>query len=445
MSSAAANSRIANIYACIAISILIATCAISLASHAHLYADGANYMLQLLATRDFVHIAENRIFATYFTQTPIFIALNRYDPALNEAALIYGLSLFATPIFAYGYSLWLTRRDPVAFTLSVAVICIGFMTTAFIIIGEFHVLYSIAWLYAVIITSERRDTLFHQLLLLGAAVLSIKSYEASAVIAPLLGVITLVVMRSSTRATEQAFLVLPALLLLASTAVGVYGYLWPRDPDNAGGFVNSLLKIVENHKLLAVIALVLASAAAAFVRNTIARAALVLAIVAAAFLYLGSGEISGEADRLMLGSPNAQRAQVLPIYLGLIGVLFLNWHFGWGKRIAPESWSFAPLIAPIALLSTIHAIDTLRWRAFLVDVCAELRQPSGPGFFDDPRIKTFGWDWEMPTLSILVRPPGNGTILQYPGYSGWYPFDPATEAPDISAFKRTPGACMVEG
>jgi hypothetical protein len=50
------------------------------------------------------------------------------------------------------------------------------------------------------------------------------------------------------------------------------------------------------------------------------------------------------------------------------------------------------------------------------------------------------YEWEYPTLSVLLRPPGSDRILLHPDYDGWLPFDPRTEVPDISAF-RNDGIC----
>lgn len=439
--AAAAQRSIMNIRAGIAIFFLIVIGYVGLSGYVPLYADGANYILQLLATKEFVHIAENRIFATFLTQTPVIVALNHYAPTPEEAIAIYSLSLFAVPVLAYGYALWLTRADPVAFTLTIAAICIGFLPTVFVIVGEFHVLYALAWLYAAIVLSQTRDTALNAFLLLAAAIVCIKSYEASAVIAPLLAVLTFFMLRSTRKVTEQAYLALLMVLLAIAAGVGIHGYLKPRDAGNAGGFVTSLFKIIEDSELLVIAAIVLSAAVASFIRNGIARAALAAATAWAAFQLLGREAASGYTDVLGLGSPNTQRAQVLPFHLLLIAGLFLNRLLGTGRRIAPQTWSFAPLLVPLVALTAVYITDVRRWNTFIVKACIELERPAGAAFYDDPSVKTYGWDWEMPTLSVLLRPKGSDRLLQYPGYAGWYPFDPATDVPDIAGYGRGTGIC----
>lgn len=429
------------IWAAAAIAILAAAGVVGLSAHAHLYADGANYLLKLLEAANFVHIAENRLFATAINQLPVVVALQHYAPGVKAASVVYGLTLFGIPMLAYGYSLWLSRRDPIAFALSTGVVAIVFLPTIFVIIGEFHILYGLSWLYAVLIMSDRRGTGAHPFLLAFCAFISIKCYEAAAVVSPALIVTTLFALRQPGRTTERAFLLLLIALLAVSTFFGVWGYLYPRDPGNAGGFVNSLLKITEDGELFIPFLLMLASTGAIFVRNPYLRMLAIGAIAAAAFAALGNDVVSGRADHLGMGSPNTQRAQVLPFFLILLGLLFLNWQLAWGKRLAPRVGSLAPLLLPVAAGVAIYTADVRRWHQFLVLSCDEIVAQSGAPYYENPLVRTFGWDWEMPTIGILLRPPGSTAVLHYPGYDGWYPFAPDTEQPDIEIYKPRAGLC----
>lgn len=428
-------------WAAVAITILILAGFAGVVSLGHLYADGANYLLKLLEARDFVHIAENRLFATYLNQAPLIIALNQYEPTIAGAAAVYGLTLYGIPVFAWSYALWLSRRDPVAFFLTVGGVSIVFLSTIFVIIGEFHIFYSLTWLYAIVITSDRRREGWHPFLLLFTAIVTIKCYEAAAVTAPVLMVLTLLVLRHARRTTEQVFLVLLLLLLAASLAVGVRGYIRPRDPGNAGGFVASMLKLFEDRDLFLPAAVLLASGAAAFIRPKAIRLLAALGIAAAGISAVAGKEITGNVDVLTIGSPNTQRAQALPFALILLGLQLLNWQFGWGRRLAEMRVSLAPLIAPIAVSVFVYATDLNRWQHFLALTCAELKSPSGEAYYNRPLVTTFGWNWEMPTLAVLLRPAGSTAMLSFPGYEGWYPFDPATEQPDIESVKKGRGLC----
>lgn len=430
------------IWVTIAIAIPVVAGVLGLLAQGHLYADGANYLLKLLDAKEFVHIAENRIFATYLTQTPFIIAIKQYAPTLGDLSTIYGFTLFSIPIAAYGCSLWLTRNDPVAFFLTVAVVSIVFFSTIFVIIGEFQLFYSLTWLYAIVLTTQERRSEWRGFLLLFSAFVTIKCYEATAATAPMLILMTLIAMRRSARVTEKAFCLLLVALLAASAFNGVKGYIYPRDPGNAGGFVESLLKIVEDGYLFLPIALLCVSGAAAFIRNSYVRSAIVIAAGALALVDIASRDISGYTDALVVGSPNTQRAQVLPFFLALLGLQFLNWQLGWGKRLTiSRSPSLFPMLMPLVIGLAVYITDLNRWRDFLALTCAELQRPTGAAFYDLPVVKTFGWTWEMPTLSVLLRPAGSSALLRYPDYAGWYPFDPDSEQPDIDIFKRGSSIC----
>lgn len=50
----------------------------------------------------------------------------------------------------------------------------------------------------------------------------------------------------------------------------------------------------------------------------------------------------------------------------------------------------------------------------------------------------------MPTLSVLLRPEGNGMVLNFPDYSGWLPFDPEKDIPNISNYKYRGSICPLK-
>jgi hypothetical protein len=148
---------------------------------------------------------------------------------------------------------------------------------------------------------------------------------------------------------------------------------------------------------------------------------------------------------LALGDQYSQRAQVFPVLLAAFLLLALA-RMSFCASIAQRNWQQWPLLIPLALVISVHSTDLRGWLGYVEAFCAELKEPiAGPdrdaAFVARPEVQKFGWVWEFPTMSILLRDNGNDRIISNPLWHDWLPFDPATTTPDIGIFKQSGGLC----
>jgi hypothetical protein len=403
-----------------------------------LYADGANYMLHILKDMNFFHVSTTRISATFITQLPLLLALKGGIDSLTILARVYNASLIGLPVLGYVLSAWIVRKDLVLSVGTAVVVAVCLFMTSFHIIGEYHVLHSYFWLGFVILISGACYRMSWTMALLLTGLVLIKSYETSLVFCSLLSMLCIWRALGAPRSYARWLLLLAACLFAGGAWFGLLGMLYPRDPENLAGFGEAAQRIWENPVLPQFAALTSLTAVAVFIpgRNLKRDVALV---VAAALLLLVRQQVQ-PTEAFGLGSPTDQRAQV-PVVMLAVALISMA-----ARKLAPSLSKASPTDAtfmalPLAAALTISTVDALDWRDFLRSVCAELNTPpasdgaDGASFFSGRLVEKMGYPWEYPTLSVLLRAPGSDRMLIHPGYTGWLPFDPAMQTPDISAFQ----------
>jgi hypothetical protein len=406
-----------------------------------LYADGANYFLWILSTGDFFHVADTRLSATYLTQLPLVLALKAGITSTSFLLRLYTASLMAVPLLAFVAATWIARRDGLLTAANVVVLAACFYPTSFGSIGEYHLLYALFWLTFVLLVTGVADRFLGAAALPAIALVVMKSYEMAVVLCPFLVALCLWRALRSDDPAARPVLLLTAYLFAFGAWFGLVGGVLIAN-SGADGFASALGRFFENQVLLQQLALATLAALAALVPYRAPRWAAALALVAglAWFVY----HQAQPGDELGLGVTTEQRAQVWLILLAVCLLLLI-------ARATPlRNVAAHPLPAPMILVlpllaaGTIDAIDTHDWRGYLDELCAELRGADGAAgsedFFAGRRVRKMRYEWEYPTLSVLLRPPGSDRILLHPDYDGWLPFDPRTEVPDISAF-RNDGIC----
>jgi hypothetical protein len=171
---------------------LLATFVASVVSFTGLYADGANYFLEILSSGTWFHPAPSRIGATILTQIPVQAGIAGGAGSISDLAALHTAGLIAVPTLCYAAATWLTRTNTLAAIANAAVICCVYYPTAFESVGEFHVLYALFWLSAVIAIRLPRPGWLGAAALAFAALVMPFSYELAILTGPLLALTYLV-------------------------------------------------------------------------------------------------------------------------------------------------------------------------------------------------------------------------------------------------------------
>src|ERR1700744_4604244 len=124
---------------------LIASAALAIWVARPLYADGASYLLRVLARPGLYSLAWTRRGVHVITQIPVILAMwaGVYD--ITWLARIYGAALSLPPVLAYAATSWLSRRDPLLFICNAMVVIACFYPVSIFMVGEFQILYALFW------------------------------------------------------------------------------------------------------------------------------------------------------------------------------------------------------------------------------------------------------------------------------------------------------------
>ena len=423
---------------------LLATFVASVVSLTGLYADGANYFLEIIASRTWFHPSPFRVGATSLTQLPVLAALALGSGSISVLAALQTAGLIAIPTLCYMATTWLTRTSTLGAIANTVVICCVYYPTAFESVGEFHLLYALFWLSSVIAVSLPRPGWLGVAVLALSAVVMPLSYELGIVTGPCLALTCLFrAVRFPGGLPRWAWLGL-AVASVACVPVAIAGILTPQDGGAEAAFASALKHAWKDPTLLGLAAVVLCSALACTVRSRRYSAIAFAAAVGVALVFGYSAlRTHADTDLLALGYQNTQRAQVFPYLLGAFALLVAAQHpavkGGLGAR---PLW---PLLIPIGLVCALHLSEVAAWRSYMSSFCTDLAGPGAPSgrdaFLATDGARRFGWNWELPTMSVLLRPSDSHRLISDPSYTGWQPKDRESKAPLIARFKRSGGLC----
>ena len=409
-----------------------------------LYADGANYLLHLLIDPELFSEAWTRRGAHLITQVPVILAIRAGFSDVTLLARIYGASLYATPLLAYGATTWLSRRDPVLSIGNAVIVIACFYPTSMFIVGEFQVLYALFWCGFVLLITGRADRPVVSAIVLALVLGIAVSYEISVLACPLMMLACLWRANRTDSRPAHCILILTTVPLVAGIVIGALGILLPRDPTNSGQFLHVLLRSYQNGTLLGLSGLLALAAAASLLQGSLRRRATVMTIAVAC---VGLGwELTWRNHRLDFGDSYSERAQVVPIIMGVAAACGLDAR--WRARAAiVRRWRFVswPLLLPALMVVALDVNASLGWRGFLDRFCSVLTDETASSavFLSSAAAQTFGWRWTYPTLSVLLRPAGSVAMVRNPDPQQWQPFNP-DRTPDLDRYKTRGGMCRLD-
>src|SRR5262245_3015500 len=88
-----------------------------------LYADGANFLLQILLSQNFYYADGYRTGVYYITQWPVLLALRLDQSSLGTLAGVHSAALTALPTTCFVATTWITRHNAIAAAANLLVIC----------------------------------------------------------------------------------------------------------------------------------------------------------------------------------------------------------------------------------------------------------------------------------------------------------------------------------
>jgi hypothetical protein len=211
---------------------ILATAVFEAAQLRGLYADGADFLVQILAAKNFHFVNASRRFTEILTQLPVVFALKGGLTRLSFLIFIHSFALVMIPIIFWTLSLCRLYDDDFFWPMFV-LFCIIHFNFDFFAIGEYNVAYSLVALSIAILSARVEITNCWAAVALFAAICLITSYEALVFLGPLLAVLAchrLITQRPLLTGLVKGTLVICLVCYLCAAIIAAFSIWHPRDP-----------------------------------------------------------------------------------------------------------------------------------------------------------------------------------------------------------------------
>lgn len=420
-----------------------------------LFIDGSQYLIQIVKYQWFCDFDLPRLYAIVVTQLPVVAAIQVGITDLHRLAQFQSLGLFALPTCLYHLALWRARRDPVLLACVIAAISIVFMPTSFFIVGEYNTVYAIAVASAVWLATTERLQFGGGLAIAMMAALSIRCYEATIYLGPLLAAMTIrTAWRTPTRPLAPTLLHLTAAMLFAGGMVVAFESLsYPGSDQHRQHWDQALLitsALFSNIQFDLVLAGAVTVVMWGFLKpldlmgQTPYRwgIAFLAALAASPLLAFGDTLI-----RPMAKSHYGTRMIAGVVVVAIVGFIWCQSERAhWRVKLLmvlrqAEAGRRLCAFAALMFVASIPAdvLLTINWISFLDTLRATVRAQDGIVAFEGTRLSRRPYvllveSWVLPTQSLVVRSKAGAGILAPPkDFSAWMPF-PLSEQPNIGDF-----------
>jgi hypothetical protein len=407
--------------------LLLATFVTAVLVHAALYADGANYLLQIVGRQGFLFVWWDRAGVNLLTQAPLVVGLHVGLHSMRTAVLLYSVGIFGVPVLVYLLILFFSRGEwylPVVAAVSVTI----YPATFFMSASESVTAYAVYLLIAVIVASSHRLTVSRVIVLLLCSVGLPFLYETSVVLGPLLAIWCLGRFRRGEDATiARAALLVPMLAGFAAGVTSAWAIMHPIDSQAEQGAGNLSGLWVSHEFDAACLALVGSLALALATRRSLIIAAGEVTVlgVGALFTAIGSAE------------PESQYTIRLAPALILVPLFIVLWKPGRWKIPRVQSLPARRrlgygVVALVVALAIQNATLLWGWHDFFRSLEYQVNASHGLIPYSDAHLNLvaeYGWSWTFPTMSRIVQDSPRQALIENPDPSHWQPFDPARGAP----------------
>lgn len=390
-----------------------------------LYGDGAWYVLVHLLTRyRFNDYDFQRSFASYISQSPILFGQRLGLEPVAVYAALYSLGIFVFPALAMLAALFLSRRQPALFAANaVAIVVYGFGLN--FINSEANLLFGLVWLAATIMALDRPAPILRGIVLPLISIALLRTYEGMLLVGPILAAWALVGAGRADSERERIGLALSALLLLLGAIIGFGGFLAPRDPGNAAGFLGSAFRYLGNPQGFLLLCALLVLPAIYLPRRPWRLACAVLSVICGVAFLAGMARLEGYYAFDVYYVNRSFLVLSLPVFVGLLFAAYYA-RPQWLARGSQEAYAW--VLIPVAFAVAGDMFGTFRWGTYVKEFCAVLDRDAAPaerlGVLMKSGVRT-AWPWTHPTMSVLLRDRGSRSLVTNEPNQRFEPFDPA--------------------
>jgi hypothetical protein len=390
-----------------------------------LYGDGALYVLvNLLNPHRFNDYDFQRTFASVISQAPVLLGEKLGLQSVASYAALYGFGIYAIPAIAMLAALWLSRRQPVLFIANAAAAVVYGFGTNFIN-TEANLLFGLVWLAATIIALALPSPMLRSVALPLIGVALLRCYEGMLLAGPVLAAWAVLAMRRAAFAEERAGFALAAVLFVLGAAIGLGGFLAPRDPGNAQAFAAAALAYLRAPQGLLLASCAACAAAAITPRLRWQRALAAAGALLGVAYVIAIARLDGYYGFTVYYGNRAFMVLLLPVLLMVLAVLAWRRPAWLEARVVPG----APAVVLVPFLFAVAGdlVGSYRWQSYVQAFCKVLDEDLPPAErmrrLRQSGVRT-GWAWTHPTLSVLLRDRGTSAMVSNEPGGRWEPQEP---------------------
>lgn len=387
-----------------------------------LYADGAWYVLvHLFNPHRFNDYDFQRSFASFVSQAPMLFAQRFGAEKVAVYAALYSFGTFWIPAIAMLAALVLARRQPALFAANAfAIVVWGFGTNY--INTEANLLFGLVWLAATILALDRPAPILRGFALPLIGLVLLRTYEGMLLVGPILALFAALAAHRAATELERIGLVLAGLLFALGAVIGLGGFLSPRDPANAAGFLSSVPLYLGNPQALLGAAALSAFVAIVFPAPRLRLGAAALSALFGVGYLVAMYRLEGYYAFTIYYNNRGFMVLSLPAFIGALAAV--AWRRPRWLAAGPAD-GFAFLLVPLAFAVAGDMMGTVRWGRYIDAFCEVLASPGSPqerlARLKAAPVQT-GWAWINPSMSVLLRERGsNAIVANDPGM--YEPFD----------------------
>ena len=206
-----------------------------------LYDDGSYYFLRVLQAGGFTEMLFSRGHAAYLFQLPVVIALKLGVMDLKKLQVAFGIGCF----IAWPLAMWTCHRLVPRHFWLVALACgAGYLNAAFVAVGEHVVTHAFFWPVCFVILFVRPLTPGSAAVMLGSALILVRSYESMLFLGPALAWLAFRRAAGEERSWVRVVLLLTVGLLAASVYFAMDGSLHPCTGSSVSSFRTGVLSVL---------------------------------------------------------------------------------------------------------------------------------------------------------------------------------------------------------
>ena len=420
---------------------------LAVASHFHLFADGAYYFARLVEFGT-IPTTGPRFFSLIITQLPTLLALQTGTSDVSALSYIYGISLYYLPFICYAIAVFLLFRKGMYThaTLLVLMYTILIYFTSYFIISESHLSSGLFVLALSIIATRCLQNVAPLLTLVGIGIIALFSYEFWAIFFPVCIVFFLYkIRRQATPAPSKLLQASIVFLYSAGLTTNLVAIMFLQNGVNRDAMfsthMNSVWYLLFPTCLFFGSVVIYGCFVPTFImrrlnlgrRTGFLQSSSLQQLKAVFYLALRViVTVTGFSVFVYFyGVPSPQNAYALRSLNLFLPLLFAMSLLIMPKKL-PDSAS-ARIIAcycvlPILVL-TMHASlhNTKRWSAFKDSLFTATQQQAGFVAINEVKVSNpeFVWGWTSPTLSILVQAMQGGHVrsIIFDPKILWQPYD----------------------